>query len=87
MEGKFVIKTSSGNLKRVTPDMKLKQTIQRNKKGTSGIIGQTKVNSYFTEWELVYHEVISISNCYVDLTKSSSYNSNDVLLHDELGGS
>ena len=66
--------------------MKLEQTIQRSKKGTGGIIGQTKKESYVTEWELVYHEVLSISRCFADLTKSALFKSVAVLLHHELGG-
>ena len=86
MKGKFVVKTNPGNFNAVVPDMKLEQTIQRSKKGTGGIIGQTKKDSFVTEWELVYHEVLSISNCFVDLTKSAPFNSDAVLLHHELGG-
>ena len=66
--------------------MKLEQTIQRSKKGTGGIIGQRKKESYVTEWELVYHEVLSISRCFADMTKSALFKSDAVSLHHEHGG-
>ena len=50
-EGKFVVKTNAGYFKAVAADMKLEQSIQE------GIIGQTKHQTYVTEWELAYHEV------------------------------
>ena len=55
-EGKFVVKTNAGYFKAVAADMKLEQSIQRSTKGPGGIIGQTKHRTYFTEWELAYHE-------------------------------
>ena len=74
MKGKFVVKTSRGNFNAVAPDMKLEQTIQRSIKGTGGIFGQTKKYSFVTEWELVYHEVLSISNCLYDIRLMNSMN-------------
>ena len=53
---KFVVKTNAGYFKVVAADMKLEQRIQRSTKGPRGIIGQTKHRTYFTEWELAYHE-------------------------------
>ena len=84
MDRKFVVKTNAGYFRAVSPDMKLEQTIQRSKKGSGGIIGQTKQDSYITEWELTYHEVLAISNCYNDLTKSALFSSDTVLHHREL---
>ena len=49
--------------------MKLEQTIQRSKK-SAGIIGQTRQLSYVTEWELIYHEVLAISNVYQNITSA-----------------
>ena len=45
MDGKFFVKTNTGYFRAVSPDMKLEQTIQRSKKGSGGIIGQTKQDS------------------------------------------
>ena len=76
MEGKFVVKTKCESFNAVSPDMKLEQAIQRSKKSSGGIIGQTRQDSYISEWELVYHEVLSISNCYNSLT-SAEYSSRE----------
>ena len=56
----------------MSSDMKLEQTIQRSKKSSSGIIGQTKHEKYITEWEIVYHEILAISNCYNEITQCQS---------------
>ena len=85
MEGKFIVKTKCGSINAVSPDMKLEQTIQRSKKSTGGIIGQTRQDSYISEWELVYHEVLSISNCYNSLT-SAEYSFRETDIHHKLGG-
>ena len=42
MKGKFAVKTKKGRFNAVSPDIKLEQTIQRSKKSTSGIIGQSR---------------------------------------------
>ena len=84
MEEKFVVKSNPGYFKAVAPDMKFEQTIQRTQKSFGGIIGQTKQVAYVTEWELIYHEVLAISNCYEDLTQSSSSSSDAVILNREL---
>ena len=55
--------------------MKLEQTIQRSKKGPGGVIGQTKQEAFVTEWELAYHEVLSISKCHKEITGSQLANS------------
>ena len=56
-EGKFVVKTNAGYIKTVAADMKLEQSIQHSNEGPGGIIGQTKHQTYVTEWELAYNEV------------------------------
>ena len=58
---KFVVQTSIGTFKAVSPDMKLEQTINRSQKYV-----------YVSERELVYHEILAISNYYSDLTKSKT---------------
>ena len=60
MTGKFVVKTKKGSSNAVLLDMKLEQTIQRSKKSTSGIIGQSKQTSY--------HEIIAVSNIFTNIT-------------------
>ena len=64
--------------------MKLEQTIQRSKKGSGGVIGQTKQEAFVTEWELAYHEVLSISKCHKEITGSQLANSDADLPHREL---
>ena len=45
-------------------DMVLEQTINRSKKGTSGIIDITKKKKYVAMWDTIYHEMLAISNCF-----------------------
>ena len=72
LAGNFVVQTSVGTFKAVSPDTDLEQTINRSQKSSRGIVGQTKTESYVSEWKLVYHEILAISNCYSDLTKSKT---------------
>ena len=66
--------------------MKLEQTIQRSKKSQSGIIGQTWQNNYVTNWEMICHEILNISNLFYGITSSKlSFGETDQ--HHELGGS
>ena len=69
----FVVQTSIGTFKAVSPDMKLEQTINRSQKYV-----------YVSERELVYHEILAISNYYSDLTKSKT--SKDPTFHHQLAG-
>ena len=64
--------------------MRLEQTINISLKSSDGIVGQTKADFYVTEWELVYHEILAISNCYSDVTKSMTRTG--PYLHHELSG-
>ena len=66
--------------------MKLEQTIQKSKKSAAGIIGQTQQLSYVTEWELIYHEALAISNVYQNFT-SARLSFRETNLHHELRGS
>ena len=72
--GHFVVKTNIGSFNAVAPDMKLEQTIQRSKKSSGGVIGQTSNIKFVTEWELTYHEVLSICNMFRNIT-------NGVIVH------
>ena len=64
MKGYFAINESHRKFSDESPDMKLEQTIQRAQKSSSGIIGQTRRISYVSEWEVVYHEILAISNTF-----------------------
>ena len=57
-KGKFVVQTTKGTFKAVSPDMKLEQTINRSQMSSGGIIGQTKTSLYVSEWE--YYEIMNI---------------------------
>ena len=84
--GEFVVKGKPGTFNAASPGMKLKQTIQRSKKSQPGIIGQTRQSNYMTEWELVFHEILNISNLFHGITSSRlSFRETD--LHHELCGS
>ena len=69
----------------VSPDMKLQQTIQRAQKSSSGIIGQSRQISYVSEWDVVYHEILAISNTFRRLT-NSTLGASESELHHELDG-
>ena len=74
-EGRFAEKNSIRYFKAVGADMNLEQTIQRSKKGSGGVIGQTKQEVFVIEWELAYHEVLAISKCHKDIIGSLLDNS------------
>ena len=65
--------------------MKLEQSIQSSQKSAGGIIGQTRQVRYVSEWEVIYHEVLAITNAFRHLTKSN-LGSQDTQLHHELAG-
>ena len=83
--GNFVVKTNPGTLNAVSPDMKLEQTIQRSQKSSKGVIGQTRQANYVSEWEVVYHEILAISNTLRYLIRSNIGN-REYELHHELYG-
>ena len=56
--------------------MKLEQIIQLSQKSMGGIISQTNQQNYVTEWEIVYHEILSISNVFKETTKKNCELSN-----------
>ena len=85
MKGYFVINESHRKFSGVSPDMKLEKTVQRAQKSSSGIIGQTRQISYVSEWEVVYHEILAISNAFRRLT-NSTLGASESELHHELDG-
>ena len=68
--GDFVVKTNEGSFNAVGCDMKSEQTIHRSAKSTMGIIGKTKSLDYVSEWQLIYHKVMDITNTFRTLTDS-----------------
>ena len=64
MKGNLVIKTSKGPFNAVAVDMKLEQTIQRSPKSVGETIGRSKAVDYVTEWSVIYHDVLGITNWF-----------------------
>ena len=62
------------------------QGLPGRKKCTGRIVGETQQIKYVTEWEMIYHEVTSISNTFRDLTKVNVGN-REYDFHHELTGS
>ena len=71
MKGYFVINESHRKFSCVSPGMKLEQTMQHAQKISSGIIWQTRWISYMSKLEVVYHEILAISNTFRRLTNST----------------
>ena len=62
MSEQFVVQKINESFNAVSPDVKLEQSIQqRSQKSVHGIIGQTRKSKYVTEWEVAYHEILSIN--------------------------
>ena len=47
LAGRFVVQTSVGTFKAVSPGMKLEQTVNCSQKSPDGIVGQTKTEPCF----------------------------------------
>ena len=84
MKGDFVIKTSKGPFNAVAVDMKLEQTIQRSAKSVGGIIGRSKAVDYVTEWSIIYHDVLGITNWFRELTGADTGGNTETRLHHEM---
>ena len=82
LAGDFVIKTKKRSFNAVAPDMKLEQSIQRAKKSSGGIIGQTKQTDYVTEWEIIYHEILPINNIFRTLTSVNTGQGDSYIQHE-----
>lgn len=82
MKGHFVVRDKEGKFNSVAPDMKLEQTIQRSKKSSKGIVGQTRKSNYVAEWELIYHEILTISNLFRELTNAKVMDHAEVFHHE-----
>ena len=67
MAGKFVVKRTHGKFNAVGADMALEQTINRSQKSASGIICNTRKKKFVAMWEIIYHEMLAISNLFREL--------------------
>ena len=52
--------------------MALKQTINRSQKGPAEIIGSSRRKNYVAKWEIIYHEVLAITNLPTQVSGSST---------------
>jgi len=84
LKGDFVVKTSRGRFNAVAVDMKLEQTIQRSAKSVGGIIGRSKAVDYVTEWSIIYHDVLGITNMFRDLTGADTGGNTETFPHHQL---
>ena len=74
-EGKCAIKRTP---RATGADMALEQMINRSKKGTSGIINITKKKKYVAMWDIIYPEMLAISNCFRELSGVTTQYQQDV---------
>ena len=87
MCGQFVVKARPGYFIAVTPDMTLGQSIQRSSKSKAGIVGQTRNTTVIVEWQLIFHEILLISNNLSEMTNDCSMNqSESAKVHHDLIG-
>ena len=82
MQGHFVVKQRYGSFNAVAGDMELEQTIQRSQKSTRGIIGQSRQSEYVTKWEIVYHEILSMTNAFTEITNTNLGSTETEILHE-----
>ena len=82
MQGEFVVKRTPGLFKAIGPDLCLEQTINRSQKSSGGIIGRSKQKEYVTQWELIYHEMLAVSNMYRELSGVQLCHSELALSHE-----
>ena len=75
--GLFVV--SPGSFRANSPDMRLKQTIQRSKKCFGGIIGQTR--------KLLFYKILAISKYFSDIIQPGAIEDYRNVLHHQLKGS
>ncbi len=87
MGGQFVVKDHAGCFNAVAPDMKLEQSIQRASKSKGGLVGQTKNLAVVVEWQLIFHEVLLISNNLREMVNDRSMDhSESAKVHHDLIG-
>ena len=68
-EGKsFSIKDKPGRFSAVGGDPKLEQTINLSSICSDRVIGHTKQKQYIAQWELIYHEMMAVTNLHREYT-------------------
>ena len=77
--GNFSIKERQGRFTAAGGDQKLEQSINLSSKCSDGVIGHAKQKQYVAQWDLIYHEMISIKNLhreYADVRAKTHESSN-----------
>lgn len=83
LDGKFAIKRTARCFSSVGADLALEQTINKSKKSSHGVIGKTRSKAFVAEWDLIYHEVLAVTNLYRDITKVQSSINYELKYHHE----
>ena len=71
MDGKFAVKRTPGCFNAVGADMALEQTINKSQKSSAGIIGNSMKKRYVAKWEILYHEMLAITNLHSEMSCSN----------------
>jgi uncharacterized membrane-anchored protein YjiN (DUF445 family) len=82
LEGKFSVKHTPGLFRAVGADMCLEQTINRSQKSNAGIIGSSKKKQFVAQWEMIYHEMLSVSNLYREVSGVKTRHSEFAVNHE-----
>ena len=82
LQDHLVVKRRNRFFDAVTVDVNLGQIIQSSHKSTGGIIGQTRQSEYVTKWEIVYHEIHSISNALTQITNTNIGSRENEIYHE-----
>ncbi|KAH3704725.1 hypothetical protein DPMN_079787 [Dreissena polymorpha] len=73
MKGMFVVKRTSGKFRAVVADQSLEQTINKSQKSSGGIIGSSRKKDFVSEWDMIYHEMISVSTLHRELGRAKPF--------------
>ena len=60
----FSIKDKPGRFSAVGGEQKLEQTINLSSKCSDGVIGHVKQKQYIVQWDIIYHETMSVENVH-----------------------
>ena len=86
MDGTFSVKRTPGEFNSVRTDMCLEQTINRSSKGKGGVVGETKRKDFFTLWNLIYHERLTVNNLWRNLS-DADFDKREQLVHHKFSAS
>ena len=86
LEGQFVVKRTHGKFNSVAADQSLEQTINKSQKSSGGIIGSSRKKDFVAEWELIYHEMLAVTNLQRELASARPF-VHDLTVHHEFSKS